>query len=139
MPSAWFHCTDNLSWHRGPCSSKTNAHRREEPWDVSSRAVKHMDKYSAWWKNKMKEEKGKKSRLQEKGFVRAYSSGGVVHQSREDSVARAGNWFYVYTQKAREGTGSTPRSGPTQVPASCEVLPPKGSTNSVTSWGDSFS
>lgn len=44
---------------------------------------------------------GKKSRLREKGFVRAYSSGGVVHQSREDSVARAGNWFYVYTQKAR--------------------------------------
>lgn len=58
-----------------------------------------MDKYSAWWKNKMKEEKGKKSRLREKGFVRAYSSGGVVHQSREDSVARAGNWFYVYTQE----------------------------------------
>lgn len=66
--SAWFHCTDNLSWHRGPCSSKTSAHRREEPWDVSSRVVKHMDKYSAWWKNKMKEEKEKKAGYGRKGL-----------------------------------------------------------------------
>uniref|UniRef100_A0A8I3WQW7 40S ribosomal protein S15a n=1 Tax=Callithrix jacchus TaxID=9483 RepID=A0A8I3WQW7_CALJA len=26
-----FHCIDNLSWHDGPCRSKTKTHRRENP------------------------------------------------------------------------------------------------------------